>query len=247
MNDELVEFEDVAEAVREGRSLRTARVYGVRIAKDDLNFRSVALSDPVPLGRQIIEAGGFKPVGAFSLFGILRSGDFEDVRLDEPFDLRQRGAERFVVFQTDRSFKLRVNDSEVAWGKPLISGNALYALANAADDAAVFLEIQGGDDQLIERDALVDLGMPGIERFVTAPRHRKFEIIVNARPHVVGRHVTFEEIVQLAFPGPHVPTIVFSMTYRHAASQPHAGELGPGGSVKVKNGTIFNVTRTDKS
>ena len=38
------------------------------------------------------------------------------------------------------------------------------------------------------------------------------------------------------------------MTYRHAASNPHAGELGDGGTVDVKKkGTIFNVTRTVQS
>lgn len=42
--------------------------------------------------------------------------------------------------------------------------------------------------------------------------------------------------------------VKFSMTYRNAASLPHAGELGEGGSVDVKkNGTIFNVTRTVQS
>jgi hypothetical protein len=77
---------------------------------------------------------------------------------------------------------------------------------------------------------------------------RSFEIIVNARPHVVhGREVTFEQIVQLAFPGAHEPNVVFSMTYRHAASKPHNGELGPGGTVEVKKDTIFNVTRTVQS
>ena len=65
---------------------------------------------------------------------------------------------------------------------------------------------------------------------------------------VPGRSVTFEQVVELAFPGKHAETIVFSMTYRHAASAPHAGELGPGGTVQVKpTGTVFNVTRTDKS
>jgi hypothetical protein len=77
---------------------------------------------------------------------------------------------------------------------------------------------------------------------------RSFEIIVNARPHTVhGREVTFEQIVELAFPGAHEPNVVFSMTYRHAASKPHSGELGPGGIVEVKKGTIFNVTRTVQS
>lgn len=77
---------------------------------------------------------------------------------------------------------------------------------------------------------------------------RETEIIVNARKRTVkGNEVSFEEIVQLAFPGSHDPTVAFSMTFRHAASEPHAGELGPGGHVKVKNGTIFNVTKTIRS
>lgn len=81
-----------------------------------------------------------------------------------------------------------------------------------------------------------------------AERRSKIEIIVNSRPREVPGHtVTFEQVVQLAFPGPQPPNTVFSMTYRNAASTPHAGELGPGGTVKVKNGTIFNVTKTVQS
>ncbi|MGJ3627134.1 multiubiquitin domain-containing protein [Sphingomonas sp. MMS24-JH45] len=34
--------------------------------------------------------------------------------------------------------------------------------------------------------------------------------------------MTFEQIVELAFPGPHEPNVVFSMTYRKAALTPHA-------------------------
>jgi hypothetical protein len=77
---------------------------------------------------------------------------------------------------------------------------------------------------------------------------RETEIIVNARKRTVkGDKVSFEEIVQLAFPGSHEPNVAFSMTFRHAASEPHAGEFGPGGHVKVKDGTIFNVTKTVRS
>jgi Multiubiquitin len=74
------------------------------------------------------------------------------------------------------------------------------------------------------------------------------EIIVNGRArHVPESHVTFEEIVQIAFPNDATPNVVFSMTYRHAASKPHAGELGADASVNVKKGTSFNVTRTVQS
>jgi len=243
-------IEEVATAIREGRVLRPADFYRIVVADDQLINRDVDVADPVPTGRQILQAAGVQPVDEFSIFAILPSGDFEDLRLDETYDLRGRGAERFVIFRTDRSFKLMINSNQLVWGKPAISGSILSVLAKTGPQEAVFLEIRGGTDRMIEPDELVDLNALGIERFITAPRPPvTFEIKVNSRDEVVNdKHVTFEQVVQFAFPGPHGPNIVFSMTYRHAASEPHAGEIGPGGVVDVKKkGTIFNVTKTDKS
>jgi len=246
---DLPDFDDVAEAFRDGRPLRPAKAYRIRFAQDNLDFTDLAVTDPVPLGRQILATAGLDPERGFSLFAVLGSGDFEDVRLDEPFDLRGKGAERFVAFQTDRDFKFEVEGSELRWGKPLISGQILAALAKPGPDQAVFLEVRAGTDQLIEPDMLVDLNQPGIERFFIAARPPvEIEIIVNTRPRLVaGPTVSFEQIVELAFPGPHEPNVVFSMTYRKAVSRPHAGELGAHGIVTVKKGTIFNVTRTVQS
>src|SRR4051794_39494085 len=148
MNDqkqpEKADVEDVGAAVREGRLVREARAYRIEVSNENLHFRSITLTDPVPLGRQILAAASSDPVDAYSLFAILPSGDFEDIRLDEPFDLRQRGAERFVMFQTDREFKLTLDNDQVQWGKPVISGAALYKLAKAKEGDAIFLEVHGG-------------------------------------------------------------------------------------------------------
>jgi hypothetical protein len=250
MNTELLDYDDVGDALREGRPLRPARAYRYLLAQDDLNFISREVGDPVPLGLQLLEAADLDPRKGYSLFAIRPSGSFEDVRLDEPFDLRERGAERFIAFMTDRDFKLTLNGDELRWGKPVISGTVLYELAKPGEGEAIFLEVPGGEDRLIEKSELVDLNEPGIERFITAPKRPvTFEIVVNSRPRTVeARTVTFEQIVQLAFPGQHDTNVVFSMTYRHAASTPHAGELGAGGSVDVKKkGTVFNVTRTVQS
>lgn len=245
--EELLDYDDLGDALREGRALRPARGYRFLLAQGDLNFQSRLVGDPVPLGRQLLEAAALDLRDGYSLVAILPSGDFEDVRLNEPFDLRERGAERFIAFQTDRDFKLTLNDDELRWGKPVISGTILYGLAKMDDGEGVFLEVPGGEDRLVEHGELIDLTQPGIERFITA--RLTFEIIVNSRPRTVNaRTVTFEQIVQLAFPGQHEPNVVFSMTYRHAASTPHAGELGAGGTVNVKKkGTVFNVTRTVQS
>lgn len=75
------------------------------------------------------------------------------------------------------------------------------------------------------------------------------EIVINGRPATVADdEVSFEEIVKLAFPStPPNPNTIFTVTYRRAAGHPADGILIEGGTVKVKKGTIFNVTATDKS
>lgn len=249
-NKDNCNYDDVGEAIREGRPLRNVSHYRLRFAQDNLDFRELEVSDPVPLGRQILTAAGLNADSGFSLFAILATGDFEDIRLDEPFDLRARGAERFVAFQTDRIFKLTLKGNQLEWGKPALVGSYLYKLAKVGKEEAVYLEVRGGRDKIIEPDDLVDLTAPGVEHFIVGPKPvKKFEITVNARDHVLDHNlVTFEEVVRLAFPGVHDPNIRFSMTFRHAESKPHAGDLGPGGTVEVKpKGTIFNVTKTVQS
>src|SRR5690348_13778302 len=99
MNDnqatEVHDVEDIGAAIREGRPVRAARSYRIAVSDQSLNFRQVTIADPVPHGRQILAEAGFERVEEFSLFAILPGGDFEDVRLDETFDLRGKGAERF--------------------------------------------------------------------------------------------------------------------------------------------------------
>ena len=98
----------------------------------------------------------------------------------------------------------------------------------------------------VDDEELVDLASPGVERFVTAKV--VYRIFVNAREKTVSeRAVTFEQIVEFAYPGAYGPDVNFTMTYRHAESKPHAGELFRGGVVLVKNGSVFNVTRTVQS
>ena len=240
------DIESIGATIREGRPARPAGAYRIAVSDQSLVFRPVTVTDPVPLGRQILKAAGYQNVDEYGLFAILPGGDFEDVRLDETFDIRGKGAERFVAFRSDRDFRLSLNGQELRWGEPVIAGAAFYSLANVSDDQAVYLDSRGGEDRLIEPGDQVDLTQPGVERFVTAAR--RYQITVNTRPRTVtGSPVTFEQIVQLAFPGSHDPNVEFTMTYRHATSTPPTGELGAGGTVWVKNGTIFNVTRTVQS
>jgi hypothetical protein len=81
-------------------------------------------------------------------------------------------------------------------------------------------------------------------------KEKDIQIIVNGTEHTVPKKdvLTFDEITQIAFPGhPTDPNIVFSVTFDKAASTPHHGSLKEGESVTVKNGTIFDVTQTNRS
>jgi Multiubiquitin len=173
----------------QGEAVHEERTHRIKFALDNLNFRSIEVADPMPLGRQILAAAGIDARGEHSLFAILPLDDFEDIRLDESFDLRGRGVEQFVAFRTDRDFKLTLDDRQINWGKPAIRGSDLYQLANIGNEQGVFLELRDGTDRLIEPEEMIDLTATGIERFITAPRPtHEIEIIVNARPKLVPCH-----------------------------------------------------------
>ena len=78
---------------------------------------------------------------------------------------------------------------------------------------------------------------------------KEVTIIVNARPKVVTKkEMTFEEIVALAFDSSEGgPNILFTITYRKGEGNKPEGTLVAGETVKIKDGMIFNVKRTDKS
>lgn len=81
------------------------------------------------------------------------------------------------------------------------------------------------------------------------PAAHEYTIIVNARKKEVHTdEMTFEHVVDLAFDGkaPVGRDIVITVTYRRAAHD-RQGTLMPGQEVQIKNGTVFNVTATDKS
>ena len=78
---------------------------------------------------------------------------------------------------------------------------------------------------------------------------KQFDVTVNGRPKTVpSDELTFDEVVRLAFdPPPTGKAIMFAVTYRDGGGRPPEGSLAPGTTVKVKDGTVFNVTATDKS
>ena len=160
-------LDDLADAVHDGRPLKPGARFRVLIADETLDFKNHIFDDPMPLGRQFIEAAGGAPVHEYTATAILPSGDFEDIRLDEPYDLRGRGAERVLVARTDRKFLFKIDDKDLEWPKRFISGFVLKNLAALAPNYALWLDVPGGHDQKINDCDLVDLGKPGVERFIS--------------------------------------------------------------------------------
>jgi hypothetical protein len=82
-----------------------------------------------------------------------------------------------------------------------------------------------------------------------APANKENTIIVNAQEkRVTAKELTFDQVVDLAFPGtPRGGNWVFTVTYRKGDGKKAEGTLTSGESIKIKDGTVFNVTATDKS
>ena len=207
--DDRIPLEDVGAAIREGRGLRPAHRYRIVVLDDQLNERHLDLDDPVPTGRQILQAAAARPADDYSVYAILPSGEFEDLRLDETYDLRAHGAERFVIFQTDRAFKFTIDDRQLEWGKPSISGRVLKALAGVPTDTYdVYLEVRGGGQDVLVRDSdLIDLGKAGIERFITLIRDTTEGLV--ALPESDQRYLDSHGIVaEVVRDGPHIGVVL---------------------------------------
>ena len=81
------------------------------------------------------------------------------------------------------------------------------------------------------------------------PHDKSIVITVNGRQKSVETdELSFDQLVDLAFDDPaRGPQIVFTITFRDAGGRVPEGELDEGERLKLINGTIVNVTRTDQS
>lgn len=160
--------EDIAEAAKLGREVRSHGPYRVLFGDGQLHFKTGILHDPVPTGRQLLEEAGAHPVEEHLTFQLLRNGMLEEIRPDETTDLRRSGVERFLVFRNDRSFRFELDGRVFEWGGELISGLTLKKLAQVdLTNYGVWLEVRGAEDEPIPDGKLVNLAAPGVERFFT--------------------------------------------------------------------------------
>ena len=142
------------------------RAFQVRI--DDHPFE---IHESLITGRQILDLAGKRPATEFVVLQYLPDGLLQEIRLEETTDLRERGIERFITFQSDRIFRFTLDEREFIWGAPLISGAKLKELAGV-DPAKfdVWQEVRKSDDRLIGDKEDANLDEKGTERFFTAAK-----------------------------------------------------------------------------
>lgn len=160
--------EDIRACIQEGRKPRDHGPYKVQVGDQDLNFTGVVLDDPLPTGRQIIEAAGNRKAEEHLVFQVIRNGEFEELNLEETTDLRAAKAERFLIFNSSASYRFDIDGKRLEWGHKVISGRVLKRLAGVdAAKFSVWLEVRGDEDRPIADNELVRLNEEGLEHFFT--------------------------------------------------------------------------------
>ncbi|ACO32420.1 MULTISPECIES: multiubiquitin domain-containing protein [Acidobacterium] len=247
-NQETENTEDIIEALLAGRMVREHGPYRVLIGNDALHFEPRTIFNPQPTGTQVLQAAGISNLVEYVAYRVLQNGLLEELRPDETTDLRHSGAERFIIFRTDRSFRFLLNGRLFDWGASRITGLTLKKLA-VVDPATttVYLEIPGSAARPIGDQEFVNLAEPGVERFIT--RAREYRIFVNTRPKEVHTStLNFWQVVKLAFPQAEPnATTYYTVTYKRGPKVNPEGSLVAGETVHIKDGMLFNVTPTDKS
>ena len=80
-------------------------------------------------------------------------------------------------------------------------------------------------------------------------KKKKVTIIIDGTPHEVEKEkFSYAKIVTLAYPDyPQHTEITYSVMYKKGPNSNHEGTLAPGGAVMIKDGMVFNVSRTGQS
>lgn len=78
---------------------------------------------------------------------------------------------------------------------------------------------------------------------------KQYKIIVNAQEKTWGeKEISYDEVVILAFGSvSDDPNVNYRVTYAKSADAKKEGSLGKGQSVKIKNGTVFNVRPANRA
>ena len=151
--------------------------------------------------------------------------------------------------EREHKHEVRIHIDENRYESPNpTTGEALYKLGNVAPGLELYREVTGDREDREIENGLETVHLKEDEHFHSG-QPEEFTIIVNGRKKEVStKTLSFDQIVALAFsPVPVGPNVMFTITYRKGPHKNPEGTLTEGGSVRIKDGMIFDVTETNKS
>jgi Multiubiquitin len=175
---------------------------------DSLRHR---LADSVVTGQQLLDETGKRSTDQLLIFQLLQNGQMESIRPDEMVDLRKPGIEKFLVFESDRTFFFILNGQKLEWPIALISGRTLKEKAGVDPESQeLWLDVRGSEDQLITDQAFVNLEeSKETERLFTRPLSQITFFIDQQRFATDRKNLTVRElIVDFAKEDPNLVTLV---------------------------------------
>lgn len=150
------------------------RRFLVAVAKANFDFQGVdvEVAASKPTCRQLLDAMGFRPTKEHLLFRVPDTGALENLRLEEETELGDNGANRFIVFRSDRSFRVEINGRRFEWGASELSGLIAKRLVGETSLATGTWLVEPNRSERFIRDTdLVELTDAGVERLRTGPAY----------------------------------------------------------------------------
>jgi hypothetical protein len=133
----------------------------------NVNGQDYPVSDPVLNGRQVLETADKRPVDNFIVYWVGKDNVLEDLGLDRTVHLQHDDVERFLTFESDRSYRFELEGKREDWGASAITEETLLKLSGVGREYRIWLERRDEPDRLIERGEVVDLASSGVEKFYT--------------------------------------------------------------------------------
>ena len=102
--------------------------------------------------------------------------------------------------KNDRKFNINVDRRPFSWPRQFITGTEIKGLVTAPSEYGVWLVVPGpAEDKPIGDDEKVDLGQPGVERFITGPTKTtegdgSAFLPERDRAYLLEKAIAFEEI-----------------------------------------------------
>lgn len=151
--------------------------------KITVNEIDYVIADEKISGREIIEMATIESPSEFVVVQECLDGRLETIGLKEKIKLDER-INIFLMFKSDRIFRLLINENDFDWPCPIITGCTIKHLSKFnPEEAEVMLEKHNEPDIKVNDSDKIDLEPSGVERFIVKKiSQNQVQIKVNNKP-----------------------------------------------------------------